>query len=360
VKHVVIFGTGSALVALAASAFAAPPASPSAPAKKPAAAASTSVTPVASTVSTAPATATSSPEDTTKAAKVDATKAVASGSTNPDEESTEAAPAVPKARPAIIARDLFESPDTWYYSVGARYRANPIPKFWVNLFVDQGASMFSNSVGIEAEFRKGGFSIIPAITYTEFGTDDILFLQKGTNEKTAGNWSVFNSSIKVIGLQLDLLWSKRFHKMFEFEYGLGVSLGMTFDSLGLNWVYADPKGKYKGENNRSFSLCQAGDESKSGRVGCGPQDHSLSPVIRNGGYQEPSWFNGGSKPSLLANIYLPTLGLRFKPHRNFAARLSAGFSITSFWLGISGSYEFARAKAAPKATDSIEVEETVE
>ena len=37
-------------------------------------------------------------------------------------------------------------------------------------------------------------------------------------------------------------------------------------------------------------------------------------------------------------ISIPQLGLRYKPVKNFVARLGMGFALTGFWFGLSGSY----------------------
>ena len=56
-----------------------------------------------------------------------------------------------------------------------------------------------------------------------------------------------------------------------------------------------------------------------------------------GNYKEKSWTDGGSKPILFPWFVLQT-GLRYKPHRNFAARLDAGFGTSGFFLGLGADY----------------------
>jgi hypothetical protein len=148
--------------------------------------------------------------------------------------------------------------------------------------------------------------------------------------------------------------------MLDFEFGGGIGFGTMFDTLRVNWVYEDPNGPYRSEGGRTFSACQVGDDLRSDRAGCTTRDHSFAKVARVGGYEEASWFNGGSKPSFLPQLTLPNLGVRIKPMREFAGRVQVGFSITGFWFGISGSYGFPGRKAAPKPKQNVEVEETVE
>ncbi len=112
-----------------------------------------------------------------------------------------------------------------------------------NLFVDGGKTIYSNSIGLEVDIRKDGYSLIPALTYTEYGTGDILFLQKGKDQTDAGNWSYVNSGLKAIYASVDLLWSVPINKNVEFEYGFGAGIGVVFGNLIDNWVQFTPAGR---------------------------------------------------------------------------------------------------------------------
>lgn len=271
-----------------------------------------------------------------------------------DEKKETTPPPAPERDPG----DPYESPSRVYHFIGARYRGTYIPQFMLNIAVREGASVYSNSIGIEYERRTDGFSIIPALTYTEYGTGDMLFLEKGKPETVIGNWVAVNSSMKALYASVDLLWSKKISSKVSFEYGFGVGIGAFFDSLMVNWVKDDPNGALTASNGRRFSLCQTVTDGP----GCTARDHSNSQENKVGRYEEKSWFNGGSKPVLLPTITVPNLGIRWKPHRAFASRVQLGFSTTGFWFGISGSYGFPGKPAAPspKAVDAVEVEETIE
>jgi hypothetical protein len=264
--------------------------------------------------------------------------------------------------------DPYEAPNKTYQFIGARYRGTIIPKFLLNTFINEGATAYSNSIGIEYERRTDGFSIIPSLSYTEFGTNDTLVLEKGKPENVIGNWVAINSSMKGLYAAVDLLWSTKINKQFAFEFGFGVGLGVIFDSLMINWVKDDPNGNLTADNGRRFSLCTFAESGELGtgpnayRPGCGRREHSNSTELKVDRYQEKSWLNGGSKPVIFPTITIPNLGLRYKPHAAFAARLQFGFSITGFWFGLSGSYGFPgkAVTRSPKPTDNVEVEETVE
>lgn len=232
------------------------------------------------------------------------------------------------------ATDVEELPNRWYIFLGARYRGVVVPKFLLNAFVDEGATIMSHTVGLEAEFRKDGFSLIPALTYTEYGTDDLIFKQKNVPD-IVGNYSYVNSSLKSINATLDVLWSTRVGKGFAFEYGLAVGIGTVFGDLVTNWVRFDDNGPYRApDSGRRFGPCQTVDAPGTG---CNAADHQNSAVDKVGGYTEPSWVNGGSKPNFFPYL-TPVIGFRYKPVKQFQARLGLGFGLTGPWFGISGDY----------------------
>ncbi|MBN9165534.1 MAG: hypothetical protein BGO98_08585 [Myxococcales bacterium 68-20] len=231
--------------------------------------------------------------------------------------------------------DVEELPGRSYFFVGLRYRGNIVPGFLLNMFVEEGKTIYTNMIGAEFELRKDGFSLIPALSYHELGTGDILFKQKNT-PNIAGNYSVVNSGMKLVYASVDLLWSTKLSKNVEFEYGAGFGLGGVFGDLENSWVREDPNGPLLAESTgRRYSRCNAVGDPGSG---CNPADHQNSEVNKVNGYKEPSWFSGGSKPAIFPWISIPQIGLRIKPIKQFVARVGLGFSLTGFWFGINGQY----------------------
>lgn len=254
--------------------------------------------------------------------------------------------------------DVTEKPGKTYYFVGARYRGTIIPKFLLNMFVDEGATIYSNTIGLEVDIRKDNFSLIPSLTYVEYGTGDILFKEKGKPD-TSNNWSVVNSGLKGIYANVDLLWSTKVHKNWDFEYGLGVGIGVLFGNLQNNWVYADPNGPLKRDDGVSYSRCQSiTDQDKptptNGTPTCDPRAHSNSTENKVGNYTEKFWSGGGSIPNVFIHLAIPSLGIRYKPRKDIEARLGLGFSLTGFWFGLSGNYglETALEKGKTEPTTS--------
>jgi hypothetical protein len=237
--------------------------------------------------------------------------------------------------------DVEEAPGKTYMFVGLRYRGNIVPKFMLNMFVDEGKTIYSNSIGVELDLRKDGFSLIPALQYTEYGTGDILFKQKGTKD-IPGNYSLVNSSMKAVYATADLLWSTKISKNFDFEYGAGFGIGVVFGDLVNNWVQEQANGPLGGDNGKRYAPCAT---VGNPGTGCNKADHQNSDVDKVGNYVEKSWFDGGSKPVIFPWIGFPQIGLRYKPIKQLVMRLHTGFSLTGFWFGINGEYGLERKPA---------------
>jgi hypothetical protein len=268
------------------------------------------------------------------------------------QEKTETAtPKVVAAPPKADSTDVSEDPMKRYYFIGLRYRGNIVPQFLTKLFVDEGATIYSNTIGIEADIRKDGFSIIPALSYTEYGTQDILFKEKNKPD-IPGNWSMVNSGMKALYLTADLLWSSKVHKNVDIEYGFGAGFGFIFGDLVTNWVRQDPNGPLTDSTGRKWTPCNAGDENQTSQAyeGCRPQDHQNKTPAKTGRYVEPSWFDGGSRPNLFPWLALPQLGVRIKPVKEFQARIGLGFALTGFFFNLSVNYGLENHIDAPKKT----------
>jgi hypothetical protein len=233
--------------------------------------------------------------------------------------------------------DVAEEPGRNYFFVGLRYRGNVVPGFMLNMFVDEGKTIYTNQIGIEFDLRKDNFSLIPALTYHELGTGDILFKEKNTKD-IPGNYSLVNSGLKVVYATVDLLWSTKLGKNVDFEYGAGFGLGTVFGDLENSWVSQDTTGRagaLEASNGRRYVRCDAVGPPGTG---CNKADHQNSEVDKVNGYKEKDWFSGGSKPNFFPWIAVPQLGLRFKPIKQMVGRLGIGFSLTGFWFGLSADY----------------------
>jgi len=232
--------------------------------------------------------------------------------------------------------DTREDPSKRYYYFGLRYRGDIIPKFVINAFVDGGATIYSNVVGLELDSRKDGLSQVFALSLQNYNTGDLLFLQKD-KPQTANNYSVINSSLNAIYASVDFLWSVPLDTShhWDFEYGLGVGLGIIFGDLHDNWVYGGvgaPGPYYDPTTNQHFQQCP----NTTVDPACNPTNHSNATISKVGNYSEQAGIVG-PKPILFPMINFPQLGLpRPIPRRTAGCRACAVCSDrwpTGTWRG---------------------------
>jgi hypothetical protein len=252
----------------------------------------------------------------------------------------------PPPAPAVDLHDPTEISGKRYYYLGLRYRGTILPQFLVNAFVDGGGTIFSNSIGLELDMHKDNFSFIPSISYADYNSGDMVFLEKGKDANLIGNYTVVNSSLKTLYLSVDLLWDVPVSKGIEFEYGVGLGAGVVFGDLENNWVKYDANGNLTDKNGKKMSRCVKGDNAP----GCSAGDHSNSKEIKTGGYKEKFWLDGGSAPSFLPNLSIPQVGMRFHPIKEFEGRVGIGWSPYGFFFQLSGNYGLPIGEADPKAT----------
>jgi hypothetical protein len=252
----------------------------------------------------------------------------------------------------------FEDPSKAYYFVGLRYRGTIIPKFMVNMFVNEGSTFYSNTIGAELDIRKDNHSTNVWIGYTGFGFGDTLFLQKGKPDEP-NNYSVVSSNLWALFLGLDEMWSVPMDQShhWDFEYGFGVGLGFVFGTLYNDWVYqTNDNSGLVGSNGNHYAMCPSttlpANAANVPGNDCTPGGHSASQQTKVNNYAEPNWFGGGSVPVVFPQVYFPSIGVRFKPVKEFEGRIGLGFSLTGFWFGISGNYGLEKAQEAAQPTKS--------
>ncbi len=238
-------------------------------------------------------------------------------STAPDKDSGMVADAESGGSPV-------ELPGKTYMFVGARYRAIIVPKFMINLFGDGGETVLVHGFGPEFIIRKNAFEYNLSIWYAGYGMDNVAFKAKDDGPEA---WELVTSEIKSIYLTADFLWSQDFTPEFSLNYGLAGGFGIIFGDLTRLQSEPDPNGGSDPNTGEGFIICR----------GRGTNNYCDTSNDHYGDFTEPSWTDGGSKPILFPWFVLQT-GLRYKPHRNFAARFDAGFGTSGFFLGLGLDY----------------------
>jgi hypothetical protein len=279
------------------------------------------------------------------------TPTVAAEAAPPPSAAPSASAAVPNTPPEEPwdVTNTREDPNKRYLFLGLRYRGTIIPQFFENIFVDQGKTIYSNSIGLELDIRSHGLSTIPWIEYDDYTTGNILFHQKGNDPTDAAFYSVVKSSLKAIYVGLDERWSINLvPDKLDYELGFGVGIGGVFGDLHNGWVYQTANGSLSANVNGqtlNFAPCP----SQNGQRGCNVTDHQNATVAKVNGYVEPNWFNGGSVPTIFPSISLVPVSLRYKPLKMLEMRVSLGIQLTGFFFNIGADYGFEQK---PEKTDT--------
>ncbi len=216
-----------------------------------------------------------------------------------------------------------ELPGKSYQFVGLRYRGIIVPKFMMNLFGDGGETVYVNAFGPEFAIRKDGFEYNFSLWYADYGMDPTPFKAK---DDPVEAWEIVESKIKVLYLTADFLWSNEFTPEFALNYGMGAGLGIVFGDL-IREQAMPPPGGNAASDPYDWEPCPA----KFAHPYCDDDNDHYN------GYTEPSWASGGSKPIVFPWFAIQT-GLRYKPHKNFVARLDVGFGTSGFFFGIGADY----------------------
>jgi len=249
-----------------------------------------------------------------------------------------------------------EDPTKSYTFVGVRYRGTIIPAFLEHLFVNDGGTVYSNSIGAEVDFRRDGKSNILWLAYTEYGFGNTLFLQKGVDD-VPQNYSIVSSSLKGIYIGLDEQWSAPVADHLDFEYGFGLGLGGLFGSIYNSWVYqtgANTPGAIGADNGNYYAPCASTSQTRASvsMNSCNPSAHQNSTEVKVGNYSEKNWFQGGSVPVIFPHI-AGNIGLRYKPIKQLQTRVDLGISLTGFWFGLSADYGLEKTNDSGTTKPSV-------
>jgi hypothetical protein len=94
----------------------------------------------------------------------------------------------------------FEKQDKAYYFVGARFRYVIVPKFYMNIFGDGGATVGVPAFGPEFTVRKNGFEYVISAMYASYAMDPTPFKAK-TDDNDA--WEIVDTNLKTLYLMSD-------------------------------------------------------------------------------------------------------------------------------------------------------------
>jgi hypothetical protein len=261
------------------------------------------------------------------------------GGKMPGEKDAKAEEEAAAKRAAAAENDPREDPLKTYYFVGARFRNVIVPKFMLNIFADGGATVNVFTFGPELSSRKAGIEYDIGLSYADYSMNEFLFKGNGEGDDA---WEIVSSDMKVIYLNIDILFEVWKHEtgMFSFMVGGGVGLGGVLGNLYRTQAYPDDPSRLNPDDTSTWNKCQGPTAmpvvAGTNMTYC--DDSNTHFYVQGKDYTEASWANGGSKPFILPWLAIPQLSFRFKPVKQFQARADLGFSITGFYFGLSAAY----------------------
>jgi hypothetical protein len=241
---------------------------------------------------------------------------------------------------AASKNDPREDPLKTYYFVGARFRDVVVPKFMLNIFADGGSTVNVFTFGPELSSRKAGVEYDIGLSYADYSMNEFLFKAKDDGNDA---WEIVSSDMKVIYLNIDVLFEVWKHEtgMFSFMVGGGVGLGGVLGNLYRTQAYPDDLSRPNPEDTSQWNKCSGPTPGMHIDPGTGNSYCDISNThfqVDGKDYSEASWANGGSKPFIFPWLALPQISFRWKPVKRFQARADLGFSITGFYFGLSAAY----------------------
>ena len=220
-------------------------------------------------------------------------------------ESTPAEPSpTPGGSDPVADGPMFPS-DTARYGAGLRLRYVFIPKWELELFVEQASSGVSG-VGFGAEFwrRKGNFELQLGLEYEGLSGSEGIWIDKGETHTSEGPDRVRFDSFGWFTIEANFINHTPFNKYVSLRYGGGAGLGIL-----------------KGSVRRTDQICTANnDESCSTAPGAENVDnpYDLPPVFP---------------------VITGILGVQVIPYKNVVINVETILR-TTFFFGITAGYYF--------------------
>lgn len=237
-----------------------------------------------------------------------------------DSESAQAADAPPEedAAPAAEAG----GPPKWW--VGAFFQGVIVPDFFLKAFLDEAPTVANIAVGATVSNRNpDGFTWVLGLGYTGYGFDGPFRITGDPEMDT----EYLNSTLGLVHVRGQLLWTAQLSNALSFEYGVGLDLGLVVGEMRRSEAYPLPDGGY--------AKCEA--PGVPDLVYCEP---TVNNVPTNGYDEEGAHYDVVEErvPPIAGSIMLPVLGLRFTPARQVSIRLEVAYQILQFSFGITAAY----------------------
>ncbi len=232
--------------------------------------------------------------------------------------------------------DPFEDPHEGYYFLGAFYRHTFVPKFILDLFLDDTSASDNFSTGLEFTYRKDNFDIIAMLGFARW-YDDGPFRANG-DPRLDQEW--IEARMWSVDAAVTFLWSTPFNDIFALEYGVGIGVRIVINDLTRTEAYESSPGA------GDWRPCDAAHPGSPPNAYCAIETptHNIGESCNGDGSHfgctEYKWSDGGDVPNIVPWLALPHLALRIKPIHQLMMRVEGGFGGYNFYVGGSLAYGF--------------------
>lgn len=191
--------------------------------------------------------------------------------------------------------------------LGVNYRGYLVPGFLVNIFGEGGRTFVAPGAGLAFTRTSGALDLTFSLDYMSFSMGPTPFKPYDTPDT---EYEILQSDLASLHATFELHWNVPLDKKQRVRLRIGGGLGfgvMAFGNLYRTQAY--PTSFVPGDPY-SYQPCQGPNNPGGSFRYCNELDKDADHY---GGYAEPSWFNGGVRPTIYPWVALPMVGLSFRP-----------------------------------------------
>ncbi len=213
---------------------------------------------------------------------------------------------------------------TW---LGARFRGLMIPRWLMNAFGDGGTTLLAPGGGVTFTTPASDADVVISLGYASYSMGPTPFKPNGTPDT---EYEIVESDLQALFATVDLMWSVPLDASGAVTFRIGGGLGVGWTFAGdLHRTQAYPPAGANGDPYL-YKKCRGPNDPDGTYRYCNQLDKDAAHY---GGFAEPSWFDGGSRPLVFPWVALPQLGLSWRVSPGFALDVEAGLTISGILLG---------------------------
>lgn len=218
--------------------------------------------------------------------------------------------------------------------LGVNYRGYLVPGFLVNIFGEGGRTFLAPGAGLAFTRTSGAFDLTFSIDYMSLSMGPTPFKPYDTPDT---EYEILQSDLASLHATLELHWNMPLDKKQRVRLRIGGGLGFGVMAFGdLYRTQAYPTSFVPGDPD-TYLPCQGPNNPAGSFRYCNQLDKDAD---RYPGYTEPSWFNGGVRPTIYPWVALPMVGLSFRPTPRIAIDVDVAPSVAGLLTSVGARVGF--------------------